>query len=150
MGPCLCALACFKTFTFVGATKMRSCGALFSLAGGGRVKKGNRQICKMAKCKTTTPKAAGSLPKGRRRARFARAKKMENKKGKRKKEIKEKTAAASRERGRRLASPAAGKASGIPYHWLFPPKKREKYKRKKKKETKEKATPGISRETGGF
>ena len=41
-------------------------------------------------------------------------------------------AAASRERGRRLAPPAAGKASGMPYHWLFPPEKRgEKEKRKK-------------------
>ncbi len=40
MGPFMCALACFKTFTFVGATKMGSFGALFSLAGGGKGKEG--------------------------------------------------------------------------------------------------------------
>ncbi len=102
MGPYLCVLACFKTFTFVGATKMGSCGAVFSLAGGGRVKKGKLQICKMAKCKTTTPKAAESLPKGRRRARFARAQTGQKRAGSRSPGIRSFLAFALAEKGLRV------------------------------------------------
>ncbi len=70
----------FQNFHFCGGYENGILRRRFFLSGGGgRVKKGKLQICKMAKCKTTTPKAAESLAKGRRRrrARFARPEYMQ-------------------------------------------------------------------------
>ena len=85
MGPYLCVLACFKTFTFVGATKMGSCGAVFSLAGGGKGKEGKTADLQNGKVQNDDAEGGRVAPK-RETTRALRARqKKETQKRKKKK-----------------------------------------------------------------
>ena len=99
----------FQNFHFCGGYENGILRRRFFLSGGGKGREGKTANLQNGKVQNDDAEGGRVAPKRETtRALRARQKKGKIKKEK-EKEVKEKTAAASRERGRRLASPAAGK-----------------------------------------